>query len=153
MHYVTDKLNEVINQLIVLNTQIQDAVTSNSDNNLDNWMNKNDDKHVKLVSDYNSLIAERNELRSLLVGYDNVSENMKDTSLEVNQQMLHYNLHIIILAILLCLFVMIFGNISISMMTIPIIIALLLFILNYTFLSFIIGVIMVLYYIYSIPIQ
>jgi len=98
MQNLTGKLKEVNNQLIVLNKKIQDATAISPENNLDNWVNKNNVKHAKLIEDYNNLVAQRDDINKLLQGYNNVNENMKDTSLEVNQQMIHYRLHTIILA-------------------------------------------------------
>ena len=109
--------------------------------------------HDTLITDYNDLADQRSEIDSLILEYDNVNGNMKDTSLVVNQQMLNYRLYTIILALLLCLIVMVFGGMSISMTIVPLIIAAILFILNMSMLSFIIVCGVVLYYIYSIPIQ
>ena len=153
LKYTTGKLQEVNRQLIILNTKIQEAVKTQPNNNLDNVVNKNNNMHDTLISDYNDLAAQRGQINSLMLEYDNVNGNMKDTSLEVNQQMLHYRLYTIILALLLCLIVMVFGGMSISMTIVPLIIAAILFILNMSMLSFIIVCGVVLYYIYSIPIQ
>jgi hypothetical protein len=67
--------------------------------------------------------------------------------------MLQYRLHTIILALILCLVVMIFGNMTISTAIIPLLLAFILFVLNFTLLSLLICVGMVLYYIYSIPME
>lgn len=109
--------------------------------------------HDTLITDYNDLVAQRGEINSLILEYDNVNGNMKDSSLEVNQEMLQYRLYTIILALILCLIVMFFGGMSISMAIVPLIIAFILFILNLSMFSFIIVCGVVLYYIYSIPIQ
>lgn len=151
LKYTTGKLEEVNRQLIILNTKIQEAVKSHPNNNLDNVVNRNNKMHDTLITDYKDLVAQRGEIDSLILEYDNVNGNMKDTSLEVNQQMLNYRLYTIILALLLCLIVMLFGGMSISMMIVPLIIAAILFILNMSMLSFIIVCGVVLYYIYSIP--
>jgi hypothetical protein len=107
--------------------------------------------HDTLISDYNELVAQRGELNSLMLDYNNINGNMKDTSLQVNQQMLNYRLYTIILALLLCLIVMLFGGMSISMTIVPLIIAAILFILNMSMFAFVIVCAVVLYYIYSIP--
>jgi hypothetical protein len=88
-----------------------------------------------------------------MLDYDNVNGNMKDTTLEVTQQMLNYRLYTIVLALLLCLIVMLFGGMSISMVIVPLIIAAILFILNMTMFAFVLVCAVVLYYIFSIPIQ
>jgi hypothetical protein len=153
LKYITGKLEEVNRQLIILNTKIQDAVKTQPNNNLDNAVNKNNNMHDTLITNYNDLAAQRGEINSLILGYDNINGNMKDTSLEVNQEMLNYRLYTIILALIVCLIVMLFGGMSISMMIVPLIIASILFILNMSMFSFIIVCGVVLYYIYSIPIQ
>jgi hypothetical protein len=107
--------------------------------------------HDTLIADYKDLATQRGEIDSLILEYDNVNGNLKDASLEVNQQMLNYRLYTIILALLLCLIVMLFGGMSISMIIVPLIIAAILFILNMSMFSFIIVCGVVLYYIYSIP--
>ena len=107
--------------------------------------------HDVLIADYKDLVAQRGEINSLILDYDNINGNMKDTYLEVNQNMLNYRLYTIILALVLCLIVMLFGGMSISMMIVPLIIAAILFILNMGMFSFIIVCGVVLYYIYSIP--
>ena len=136
-----------------MNKQIQDAIKNSPANNLDNLVDKNNNMHDTLITDYNNLVSQRRELNHLLVGYNNVNENMKDTSLVVNQQMLQYRLHTIILALILSLVVMIFGNMTISTAIIPLLLAFILFVLNFTLLSLLICVGMVLYYIYSIPME
>jgi hypothetical protein len=151
LKHITGKLEEVNRQLIILNNKIQDAVKTQPNNNLDNVMNKNNSIQNTLISDYKDLIAQRGELNSLILDYNNINGNMKDTSLEVNQQMLNYRLYTIILALLLCLIVMLFGGMSISMVIVPLIIAAILFILNMSMFAFIIVCAVVLYYIYSIP--
>ena len=151
LKYITGKLEEVNRQLIILNNKIQQAVKTQPNNNLDNMVNKNNNLHNTLITDYNDLAAQRSEINSLILEYDNVNGNMKDTSLEVNRQMLQYRLYTIILALILCLIVMLFGGMSISMMIVPLIIAAILFILNMSMFSFIIVCGVVLYYIYSIP--
>jgi hypothetical protein len=151
LKYVTGKLEEVNRQLIILNDKIQNAIKTQPNNNLDNVVNRNNKMHDTLITDYKDLVAQRGEIDSLILEYDNVNGNMKDTSLEVNQQMLNYRLYTIILALLLCLIVMLFGGMTISMMIVPLIIAAILFILNMGMFSFIIVCGVVLYYIYSIP--
>ena len=151
LKYTTGKLQEVNRQLIILNTKIQEAVKTQPNNNLDNAVNKNNNMHDTLIADYNDLAAQRGQINSLILDYDNVNGNMKDTYLEVNQHMLNYRLYTIILALLLCLIVMVFGGMSISMVIVPLIIAAILFILNMGMFSFIIVCGVVLYYIYSIP--
>jgi hypothetical protein len=153
LKYVTGKLEEVNRQLIILNDKIQNAIKTQPNNNLDNMVNRNNKMHDTLITDYKDLVAQRGEINSLILDYDNVNGNMKDTSLEVNQQMLNYRLYSIILALLLCLIVMLFGGMSISMVIVPLIIAAILFILNLSMFSFIIVCGVVLYYIYSIPMQ
>lgn len=151
LKYITGKLEDVNKQLIILNTKIQSAIQTQPNNNLDNVVNKNNKMHDTLITDYNDLADQRSEIDSLILEYDNVNGNMKDTSLVVNQQMLNYRLYTIILALLLCLIVMLFGGMSISMIIVPLIIAAILFILNMSMFSFIIVCGVVLYYIYSIP--
>jgi len=151
LKYITGKLEDVNKQLIILNTKIQSAIQTQPNNNLDNVVNKNNKMHDTLITDYNDLAAQRGEINSLILEYDNVNGNMKDTSLEVNKQMLNYRLYTIILALILCLIVMLFGGMSISMIIVPLIIAAILFILNMSMFSFIIVCGVVLYYIYSIP--
>ena len=151
LKHITGKLDEVNKQLIILNDKIQNAVKTQPNNNLDNVVNKNNNMHDTLITDYNDLVAQRGQINSLILDYDNVNGNMKDTSLEVNQHMLNYRLYTIILALILCLIVMIFGGMSISMVIVPLIIAAILFILNMGMFSFIIVCGVVLYYIYSIP--
>jgi hypothetical protein len=151
LKYVTGKLGEVNRQLIILNDKIQNAVKTQPNNNLDNAVNRNNKMHDTLITDYNDLVAQRNEINSLILDYDNVNGNMKDTSLEVNQQMLNYRLYTIILALILCLIVMLFGGMSISMMIVPLIIAAILFILNMSMFAFVLVCAVVLYYIYTIP--
>lgn len=153
LKYTTGKLEEVNRQLIILNNKIQQVVKTQPNNNLDNLVKKNNNMHDTLITDYNDLAVQRGEINSLILEYDNVNGNMKDTSLEVNQQMLQYRLYTIILALILCLIVMLFGGMSISIVMVPLIIAAILFILNMTMFSFIIVCGVVLYYIYSIPIQ
>jgi hypothetical protein len=153
LKYITGKLEEVNRQLLILNNKIQQAVKTQPNNNLDNLVNKNNSMNDTLITDYNDLQAQRGEINSLILEYDNINGNMKDTSLEVNQQMLQYRLYTIILALILCLIVMLFGGMSISIMIVPLIIAAILFILNMSMFSFIIVCGVVLYYIYSIPIQ
>jgi hypothetical protein len=153
LKYVTGQLEEVNRQLIILNDKIQNAVKTQPINNLDNVVNKNNNMHDTLISDYNELVAQRGELNSLMLDYNNINGNMKDTSLEVNQQMLNYRLYTIILALILCLIVMLFGGMSISMAIVPLIIAAILFILNMSMLAFVLVCAVVLYYVYSIPIQ
>jgi hypothetical protein len=153
LKYVTGQLEEVNRQLIILNNKIQDAVKTQPNNNLDNVVNKNNNMHDTLITDYNDLVAQRGEINRLILDYDNVNGNMKDTSLEVTQQMMNYRLYTIILALLLCLIVMLFGGMSISMVIVPLIIAAILFVLNMSMFSFIIVCGVVLYYIYSIPMQ
>jgi hypothetical protein len=153
LKYITGKLEEVNRQLIILNNKIQDAVRTQPNNNLDNVMSKNNNMHDTLISDYNDLVAQRGELNRLILDYDNVNGNLKDTSLEVTQQMLNYRLYTIILALILCLIVMLFGGMNISMMIVPLIIAAILFILNMSMFAFILVCAVVLYYIYSIPIS
>jgi hypothetical protein len=151
LKYVTGQLGEVNRQLIILNDKIQNAVKTRPNNNLDNVVNRNNKMHDTLITDYKDLVAQRGEIDSLILDYDNVNGNMKDTSLEANQQMLNYRLYTIILALILCLIVMVFGGMSISMVIVPLIIAAILFILNMGMFSFIIVCGVVLYYIYSIP--
>lgn len=151
LKYVTTQLGEVNRQLIILNDKIQNAIKTEPNNNLDNVVNKNNNLHDRLITNYKELNAQRDELNQLILKYDNINGNMKDTSLEVNQQMLNYRLYTIILALLLCLIVMVFGGMSISMMIVPLIIAAILFVLNMSMFSFIIVCGVVLYYIYSIP--
>lgn len=151
LKYITGKLEEVNKQLIILNNKIQNAVKTQPKNNLDNMVNKNNNMNNTLITDYKDLVAQRDEINRLILDYDNVNGNMKDTSLEVNQQMLNYRLYTIILALILCLIVMLFGGMSISMMIVPLIIAAILFILNMSMFSFVIVCAVVLYYIYSIP--
>ena len=107
--------------------------------------------HDTLITDYNDLVAQRNEIDSLILDYDNVNGNLKDASLEVNRQMLNYRLYTIILALILCLIVMLFGGMSISMIIVPLIIAAILFILNMSMFAFVLVCAVVLYYIYTIP--
>jgi hypothetical protein len=153
LKYVTGQLGEVNKQLIILNDKIQNAIKTQPNNNLDNAVNRNNNLNNQLITDYTDLVAQRGELNQLILDYDNVNGNMKDTSLEVNQQMLNYRLYTIILALILCLIVMVFGGMSISMMIVPLIIAAILFVLNMSMFSFIIVCGVVLYYIYSIPMQ
>jgi hypothetical protein len=153
LKYITGNLAEVNRQLITLNNKIRDAVQTQTNNNLDNWVNKNNNMNDTLITDYNDLVAQRGEINSLILEYDNINGNMKDSSLEVNKEMLHYRLYTIILALILCLIVMLFGGMSISMVIVPLIIAAILFLLNMSLFSFIIVCAVVLYYIYSIPIQ
>jgi hypothetical protein len=153
LKYVTGQLGEVNKQLIILNDKIQNAIKTQPNNNLDNVVNKNNNLHDRLITNYKDLNAQRDELNQLILKYDNINGNMKDTSLEVNQQMLNYRLYTIILALLLCLIVMVFGGMSISMIIVPLIIAAILFVLNMSMFSFIIVCGVVLYYIYSIPMQ
>jgi len=153
LKYITGKLEEVNRQLIILNNKIQDAVKTQPSNNLDNVVNKNNNMNDTLISDYNDLVSQRGELNRLMLDYDNVNGNMKDTSLEVTQQMLNYRLYTIVLALILCLIVMLFGGMNISMVIVPLIIAAILFILNMTMFAFVLVCVVVLYYIYSIPIQ
>jgi hypothetical protein len=149
--YISGALEEVNKQLIILNNKIKMAVQSQPNNNLDNVVNKNNKLHNILMTDYKDLASQRRQINKLILDYDNVNGNMQDTSLVVNQQMLHYRLYTIILALILCLIVMVFGGMSISMMIVPLIIAAILFILNMSLFSFIIVCGVVLYYIYSIP--
>ena len=149
--YISGALEEVNKQLIILNNKIKMAVQSQPNNNLDNVVNKNNKLHNILMTDYKDLASQRRQINKLILDYDNVNGNMHDTSLVVNQQMLHYRLYTIILALILCLIVMVFGGMSISMMIVPLIIAAILFILNMSLFSFIIVCGVVLYYIYSIP--
>jgi len=149
--YISGALEEVNKQLIILNNKIKMAVQSQPNNNLDNVVNRNNKLHNILITDYKDLATQRHQINELILDYDNVNGNMKDTSLEVNQQMLNYRLYTIILALILCLIVMVFGGMSISMMIVPLIIAAILFILNMSLFSFIIVCGVVLYYIYSIP--
>jgi hypothetical protein len=151
LKYVTGKLGEVNRQLIILNDKIQNAVKTHPNNNLDNLVKKNNKMHDTLITDYKDLVAQRDEINSLILDYDNVNGNMKDTSLEVNQQMLNYRLYTIILALILCLIVMLFGGMTISMMIVPLIIAAILFILNMSMFAFVLVCAVVLYYIYTIP--
>ena len=151
LKHVTGQLGEVNRQLIILNDKIQNAVKTQPNNNLDNAVNRNNNMNNKLITDYKGLVAQRGELNQLILDYDNVNGNLKDASLVVNQQMLNYRLYTIILALLLCLIVMLFGGMSISMIIVPLIIAAILFILNMSMFSFIIICGVVLYYIYSIP--
>lgn len=151
LKYVTGQLEEVNRQLIILNDKIQNAIKTQPSNNLDNVVNKNNKMHDTLIADYKDLVAQRGEINSLILDYDNVNGNMKDTYLEVNQHMLNYRLYTIILALILCLIVMVFGGMSISMLMVPLIIAAILFMLNMGMFSFIIVCGVVLYYIYSIP--
>ena len=151
LKYVTGKLGEVNRQLIILNDKIQNAVKTQPNNNLDNAVNRNNKMHDTLITDYNDLVAQRNEIDSLILDYDNVNGNLKDASLEVNRQMLNYRLYTIILALILCLIVMLFGGMSISMIIVPLIIAAILFILNMSMFAFVLVCAVVLYYIYSIP--
>ena len=146
LKYVTGKLGEVNRQLI-----IQEAVKTQPNNNLDNAVNRNNKMHDTLITDYNDLVAQRNEIDSLILDYDNVNGNLKDASLEVNRQMLNYRLYTIILALILCLIVMLFGGMSISMIIVPLIIAAILFILNMSMFAFVLVCAVVLYYIYTIP--
>jgi hypothetical protein len=67
--------------------------------------------------------------------------------------MLNYRLYTIVLALILCLIVMLFGGMNISMVIVPLIIAAILFILNMSMFAFILVCAVVLYYIYSIPIS
>ena len=150
--HINGALEEVNKQLIILNNKIQNAIQSQP-NNLDNVVNKNNKLNNILITDYKDLAAQRQQINNLILDYDNVNGNMKDTSLEVNQQMLHYRLYTIILALILCLIVMLFGGMSISMIIVPLIIAAILFILNMSMFSFLIVCGVVLYYIYSIPMQ
>ena len=131
--------------------QIQNAVKTQPNNNLDNAVNRNNKMHDTLITDYNDLVAQRNEIDSLILDYDNVNGNLKDASLEVNRQMLNYRLYTIILALILCLIVMLFGGMSISMIIVPLIIAAILFILNMSMFAFVLVCAVVLYYIYTIP--
>jgi hypothetical protein len=149
--YISGALEEVNKQLIILNNKIKMAVQSQPNNNLDNVVNKNNKLHNILMTDYKDLASQRRQINKLILDYDNVNGNMQDTSLVVNQQMLHYRLYTIILALILCLIIMLFGGMSISMMIVPLIIAAILFILNMSLFSFIIVCGVVLYYIYSIP--
>ena len=149
--HINGQLEEVNKQLIILNNKIKNAVESQPKNNLDNVVNKNNKLHNILITDYKDLASQRQQINRLILDYDNVNGNMKDTSLEVNQQMLNYRLYTIILALILCLIVMVFGGMSISMVIVPLIIAAILFILNMGMFSFIIVCGVVLYYIYSIP--
>ena len=151
LKYVTGKLEEVNRQLIILNDKIQNAVKTHPNNNLDNLVKKNNKMHDTLITDYEDLVAQRDEINSLILDYDNVNGNMKDTSLEVNQQMLNYRLYTIILALILCLIVMLFGGMTISMIIVPLIIAAILFILNMSMFAFVLVCAVVLYYIYTIP--
>ena len=151
LKYVTGKLGEVNRQLIILNDKIQNAVKTQPNNNLDNAVNRNNKMHDTLITDYNDLVAQRNEIDSLILDYDNVNGNLKDASLEVNRQMVNYRLYTIILALILCLIVMLFGGMSISMMIVPLIIAAILFILNMSMFAFVLVCAVVLYYIYTIP--
>ena len=151
LNYVTGKLKEVNRQLIILNDKIQNAVKTHPNNNLDNLVKKNNKMHDTLITDYQDLVAQRDEINSLILDYDNVNGNMKDTSLEVNQQMLNYRLYTIILALILCLIVMLFGGMTISMIIVPLIIAAILFILNMSMFAFVLVCAVVLYYIYTIP--
>ena len=149
--YINGALEEVNKQLIILNNKIQNAIKSRPNNNLDNVVNKNNKLHNILITDYKDLATQRHQINELILDYDNVNGNMKDTSLEVNQQMLNYRLYTIILALILCLIIMLFGGMSISMLIVPLIIAAILFMLNMSLFSFIIVCGVVLYYIYSIP--
>ena len=153
LKYITGKLEEVNRQLIILNNKIQNAVKTQPNNNLDNVVNRNNQMHDTLITDYNDLVSQRGEINRLIIDYDNVNGNMKDTSLEVNQQMLNYRLYTIVLALILCLIVMLFGGMNISMVIVPVIIAAILFILNMTMFAFVLVCAVVLYYIYSIPMQ
>jgi hypothetical protein len=149
--HINGQLEEVNKQLIILNNKIKNAVESQPKNNLDNVVNKNNKLHNILITDYKDLASQRHQINQLILEYDNINGNMKDTSLEVNQQMLNYRLYTIILALILCLIVMVFGGMNISMMIVPLIIAAILFILNMSLFSFLIVCGVVLYYIYSIP--
>lgn len=153
IQYLTGKLSEINNQLIELNKQIQNAVATRTENNLDIWGGKTENKNTALISNYNELLTQRDEINSLLVEYNSVNESLKDTTLVTNQQMTTYRLYTILLALLLCLLVVVFGNISINVIIVPLIIAAILFILNLTMFSFAIVVGVVLYYIYSIPME
>ena len=153
LKYVTGQLGEVNRQLLILNNKIQDAVKTRPNNNLDNVVKQTNNMNNTLITDYKDLVAQRDEINTLILYYDNVIGNMKDTSLVVNQQMLHYRLYTIILALILCLIVMFFGGMTISMIIVPLIIAAILFMLNMSLFSFLIVCCVVLYYIYSIPIQ
>lgn len=147
---VTGQLEDVNKQLILLNKQIQTAVSTNPNNNIDHWNQQNSNMQGTLITDYKNLVNQRTELNHMMQEYDNVNGTMKDTSLEVKQQMLNYRIYIIILVLTLILIIMWIGYIDITIMII--IIAFILFILNMQFVSFIMACIIVLYYIYSIPI-
>lgn len=149
---VTGQLEDVNKQLISLNKQIQTAVSTNPNNNVDNWNQQNNNLQGTLITDYKNLVNQRTEINYLMQEYDNVNGNMADTSLEVRQQMLSYRIYSIILALTLILIILRVGNIDITMMIVTLIIAFILFILNMQFVSFIMICIMVLYYIYSIPV-
>lgn len=148
---VTGQLEEVNKQLISLNKQIQTAVSTNPNNNLDNWNQQNSNMQGTLITDYKNLVNQRTNINNLMQEYDNVNENMKDTSLAVKQQMLNYRIYSIILVLTLILIIMWIGNMNIAMMVVPLIIAFILFILNMSMFSFVIVCGVVLYYIYSIP--
>ena len=151
---VTGQLEEVNKQLIILNKRIQTAVSTNPHNNLDYWNQQNTNMQGTLITDYNDLVNQRTEINNLMQEYDNVNGNMKDTYLEVKQQMLNYRIYIIILVIILIFIMMWVGYIDITMMIMTLIITFIvfIFILNMQFVLFIMICIIVLYYIYSIPI-
>ena len=149
---VTGQLEDVNKQLISLNKQIQTAISTNPNNNLDNWTQQNNNLQGTLVTDYRDLVNQRTGLNRLMQEYNSINGSMADTSLEVKQQMLSYRIYSIILVLTLILIIMWIGNMNIAMMVVPLIIAFILFILNMQFIASIVLCIMVLYYIYSIPI-
>lgn len=148
---IAESLETLNQQLLTLNSQIQAATRDEPNTNLDNWITQNNNKHTTLVTDYNKLVAQREEIHKMILEYDNVNGNMTDTSLQVNQLSINYRLYTIILALILCLIVIFAGGMSISLIIVPLILAAILFVLGMSMISFIIVCGVVLYYIYSIP--
>ena len=135
---ISKEIEDVNRELIQLNEQIRNAITMNPSNNLDQLYQDNSNMADTLIIDYNNLLNQRAEIRDLIVEYDNVNQNMEDTSLEVKQQMMNYNIYIIILVLILLSCVLFISNTNISILITSLIIALILFVLNMPFVSFII---------------
>jgi len=146
----TNRISELNNELLHLNKVIRD-MSETDDNNIDVFNEKNDNANETLISNYNDLTSQRAYINENIQEYNNVHASMKDTSLKVTQKMMGYRLHLIIIFLIICLFFLVFGKMELNIIMIPFLLALISYLLNMTSISFGIVVVIILYYVYQIP--
>ncbi len=159
-HAIVNKVTDLIQtimeynrQLMIINNQIKEEVTSTPSNNQDSWDTAIGNEEKNVTARHNSLIVQHDIMDKLMNKYDTAASGVIETKLSTTQNFYWYR----IWAIILLSFVYIaslwsFGIMPSTMLNI-LMALLVIWVTGFKYLAFILLAIYILYYIYMIPID